>query len=176
MPDTVSGDHGLKIRISGLSNGLHEYSFETGPSLLALDSSFSSPVRVRAELDKSTRQMLLRAEIQTAGTFQCDRCLDTFEKPIVATYSLLYVYAEEDAQRVAPEDVRLMTLDTTVIDLAEDVREMVTLSVPLKLLCREECRGLCPHCGKNRNAGPCGCVEEALDPRWDALKNLLNRS
>ncbi len=175
MPDAASGDHGLKIRISGLSNGVHEYAFETDPSLIGLESAFSSPVRIGAELDKSTRQLLLRTSVETSGRFQCDRCLEEFDRPIKAGYSVVYVYAEEEAANVPPEEVRLLAADTTTIDLGNDVREMVLLSVPLKLLCREECRGLCSRCGKNLNAGPCGCVHDEIDPRWNSLKSLLNR-
>ncbi len=175
MTNGAREDHGLKIRISGLSNGVHEYTMETQPALLGLDANFSGPVHVRAHLDKSSRQLLLRTEVETTGRFQCDRCLEEFQRAVGAAYAIVYVYNPADAAGVDEEEVQVITPETTSIDLGEDVRQMIVLSIPLKLLCREDCRGLCPHCGKNLNAGACGCTESTLDPRWNPLKSLLNR-
>ena len=63
------------------------------------------------------------------------------------------------------------------LDLGEVVREQVLLGLPLKPLCREDCQGLCPRCGKNRNAGPCGCTpeEEEGDPRLEPLRKLFDK-
>ena len=59
-----------------------------------------------------------------------------------------------------------------VIDLGEDVRQTLILAVPLKLLCRPECKGLCPQCGTNLNNETCSCTTVEADPRWDALRAL----
>ena len=63
------------------------------------------------------------------------------------------------------------------LDLGEVIREQVLLGLPLKPLCREDCQGLCPRCGKNRNAGPCGCTpeEEAGDARLEPLRKLFDK-
>ena len=58
------------------------------------------------------------------------------------------------------------------IDLREPLREQLLLHLPEYVACREECRGLCPHCGANRNETECGCVSERLPGPWDALKNV----
>ena len=64
------------------------------------------------------------------------------------------------------------------LDLGEVVREQVLLALPLKPLCREDCRGLCPRCGQNRNLGPCGCPppEEPGDPRLEPLRKLVDKN
>jgi len=59
--------------------------------------------------------------------------------------------------------------------LEDAIREQVLLSVPLKVLCRENCLGLCPVCGKNRNTEPCGCAQPIQDPRWSALKEIREK-
>jgi uncharacterized protein len=60
--------------------------------------------------------------------------------------------------------------------LLEDVlREQVLLALPLKAICREECRGLCPHCGQNLNQEQCTCAESSEDPRWSALKDIREK-
>jgi uncharacterized protein len=60
------------------------------------------------------------------------------------------------------------------IDVAEEVRQVITISVPLKLLCKEECKGLCPRCGKNRNVELCDCRDDEVDSRWQGLAGLIN--
>jgi len=60
----------------------------------------------------------------------------------------------------------------SVIDVSEDVRQTLLLALPFKRVCREQCKGLCPHCGKNLNEAPCGCTESTDDSRWEKLKDL----
>jgi uncharacterized protein len=69
-----------------------------------------------------------------------------------------------------------MSPGQTVIDMADDVRQTVLLAVPLKNVCREDCRGLCPQCGRNLNDGACDCKETRVDGRWDKLKELQNNN
>lgn len=168
-------EKGLKIRISGLSNGLYEYHFSAEPSEIGLNGNFHTPVAVDVELDKTTRQILLRAKVSTTGEFECDRCLDPFQQELRAGYMIVYLYDESDAAKYNEEEIQILTPDTVSIDPSEDVRQMVMLSVPLKLLCREVCKGLCPVCGVNRNRESCDCEQDERDPRWDALNGLLNQ-
>jgi uncharacterized protein len=169
---TAVGDE-LRIRISGLSNGLHEYQFSAVPADLGLDARFSGMVDVDAHLDKTTRQLYLKTDIRAAGRFECDRCLDQFERQLATTYGTMYVYDEIDSGGVPPDEVQVINPDTVSINLAEDVRQYVLLSVPLKLLCKDECRGLCPICGTNWNHATCDCSRDAIDSRWSGLKDLL---
>jgi uncharacterized protein len=163
----------LKIRVSGLSNGIHEYDFTADPAEIHLDTHFTDPVKVHAVLDKTPGQLYLKAEIQTEGHFVCDRCVETFTQPVFASYNVFFVFQEPASGSREPEEVQVISPDTVHVDLTEDVRQMVTLSVPLKLLCKEECKGLCPHCGANRNERSCDCKEEQTDPRWEGLQGLL---
>ncbi len=154
----------LKIRISGLSNGLHEYHFSSDPSDIGLGSNFTAPVEVNAALDKSSRQMYLKASVQTSGLFACDRCVEEFEQLLEGSYSMLYVYNEYELGNREPAEVQVINPDAVYIDLTEDVRQMTLLSVPLKLLCKEDCKGLCPQCGTNKNIRTCACSEDHADP------------
>lgn len=171
-PDQGMGD-GLKIRVSGLSAGTHEFSLAVPPSDLQLDANFDSPVDVRVRLEKLARQIIVRAEIATSASYPCDRCLADFRQAIAARYAMVYVEDRAEAGRFPPEEVRVVRPDVTVIDLSDDVREMVLLSVPLKLLCREDCRGLCSRCGADLNRGPCGCAKEEADSPLQRLEKLL---
>ena len=162
----------IKIRISGLSNGLHEYHFSTVPSKLGLEKNFTKPVEVDVVVDKTLRQVYLKSNIKTSGLFSCDRCIEEFERLVDTQYSTVYLYDEQDNGRYVKDEVQIIGPDTVFIDLSDDVRQMMLLSVPLKLLCKEDCKGLCPHCGVNRNAGACDCKDDVTDARWQGLEGL----
>jgi len=169
----AEGKNGVSIRISQLSSGIHEYHFSSAPSDLGLDGNFQKNVAIDAVLEKSSRQLLLTVKVSTSGTFRCDRCTEEFEQPLASKYTLVYMYSASDPGPQPAEDVRTLAPETPTIVLTEDIRDTVMLSVPLKLLCREDCRGLCPYCGADWNRGTCSCTREEADPRWDSLKKLL---
>jgi uncharacterized protein len=73
-----------------------------------------------------------------------------------------------------PEEASTFTIDEHhILDLTEAIRQYALLAVPMKPLCRKECAGLCPNCGKNLNQGPCDCPAQNIDPRWSKLTKLL---
>jgi uncharacterized protein len=164
---------GIKIRISGLSNGLHDYHFSAEPSEIGLEAELIKPVEIDVALDKTTRQVYLKASLSTTGKFVCDRCTDEFELALATKYSVFYLYDEESGGSLPPEEVQVIGPDTVHLELSEDIRQFVMLSVPLKLLCRDDCKGLCPRCGKNWNTGRCDCKQEAADSPWQGLEKLL---
>ena len=172
MRKSESNKSELKIRISGLSSGIHEYHFSTAPADIGLDAQFSKPVEIDARLDKAARQIYLKVDIRTVGMFGCDRCLDEFERSLATGYTMFYLYDETESGRFPDDEVQIITPDTVTIDLREDVRQVLLLAVPLKLLCKEECKGLCPRCGTNWNHASCDCTQDMIDSRWSGLQNL----
>jgi DUF177 domain-containing protein len=101
---------------------------------------------------------------------ECVRCLDNFQLPLTANIAELFIFPPENArpgEPVVPEDAML--------DLAPLVREDMLLSAPMRMLCRPDCKGLCPHCGANRNLESCTCAEEIVDPRLAALGAFLEK-
>jgi uncharacterized protein len=163
----------FRINISNLSEGIHEYDFNTEPFKIGLDERFQSAVKLQVKLDKSARQIFLQAKVRTEGTFVCDRCLDTFIFEVARKYSMVYVQGDRSTIDLKKdEEVQVLSPDTNYIDLDEDARQYIILAIPQKLLCREECEGICPSCGVNRNNGRCTCYDHVTDPRWDALKKL----
>lgn len=163
----------FRINISNLSEGIHEHVFETEPSKIGLDERFRSMVKVKAKLDKSVRQILLQAKMWAEGAFICDRCLDNFIWKMDKKYSMVYIQGDRSMIESKKEDeFQVLSADTNYIDLDEDVRQYILLAIPQKLLCREECLGICPTCGVNRNNESCTCEVHVTDSRWDALKKL----
>ena len=115
------------------------------------------------------------------GSFQvpCARCIEPVEIPLAAEFDLIFRPIGVDAD--APE--RSITAPETEIGyyqgdslLLEDVlREQVLLSLPVRTLCKPDCKGLCPRCGKNRNLEACTCEVGPQDPRWEALAGLRSK-
>lgn len=117
-----------------------------------------------------------------AGTrleLQCSRCLDTFEVPVDANFELRYVPAEHNAgegeREIAEDDLTTAFYREGSLDVIEMLREQFQLALPMKPLCAEACRGLCPVCGANLNRTDCGCTPKWEDPRLAPLKGLLSR-
>ena len=162
----------LTINISRLSEGAHQYDFETDAKSLDLDARFTDVVRVGAVLEKTGRQMHLKADLRTKAHFTCDRCLDEFERDLAPHYEIVYRTETSGTHGNNEEEFQYLSPDASLLDLGEDVRQFLILAVPQKLLCKDDCRGLCPKCGANRNKVACNCAEDATDPRWEALKKM----
>ena len=117
-----------------------------------------------------------------AGKFQvpCARCVEPVEIPLGADFDLIFRPAGADSE--APE--RSITAPETEIgyyqkdslSLEDVLREQVILSLPVRTLCKPDCKGLCPRCGENRNIQTCTCDEGPQDPRWEALAGLRGRT
>jgi DUF177 domain-containing protein len=121
----------------------------------------------------------LVGEFSTRLEFSCARCLEPIARDVERSFDLLYRPQGSDAGHEelsvaqAEADIGYYTGDGLLL---EDVlREQVLLAVPLKAVCREECRGLCPHCGRNLNLESCDCAESPGDPHWSALAKLKEK-
>lgn len=165
----------MKVNISNLSQGTHDYELSKNAVELGLAENFGGDVAAKVVVEKSSRQIYLRANIAASATFQCDRCLSEFNHNISTVLQTLYVWNADDRSGSEDENIRPLAPDVNIIDISDDVRDLVLLAVPLKLLCREECAGLCPRCGKNLNtvAGArCDCSPREIDSRWNKLAVL----
>jgi uncharacterized protein len=163
----------LRINISNLSEGTHERTLEASPKEIGLDNRFSKTVHLEVGLEKTSRQLYVRVQLRTGGVFTCDRCLDDFDNTITSSYSVIYVTDGRAAAERDAAEVQVIPPDAGYIDLGEDVRQYAILALPQKMLCREECAGLCPLCGANLNRGTCDCRPGEVDARWSDLRRLL---
>ncbi len=162
----------MKIQIGGLSDGIHRYRFEVPASELDLGEEFSNTITTDVKLDKSSNQILLTASIQATAHCECDRCVSPFDVSLSPSYTMVYVTEGEDTTTLDSTEVQVIPNGLHIIDVTEDVRQTTLLAVPLKLLCKETCKGLCAECGKNLNEGTCTCSEEEPDSRWEGLRRL----
>lgn len=164
----------MKIDISNLSEGSHEYELTAEPGEIGLGDQFHNEIRVTLTLDKNSRQIHMTADVETIGRFRCDRCVEEFDRELRNNFQMLYMSEEADRDLNDPDEVRLVSPDLREVDIGDDVRQFIMLAVPQKILCKESCAGLCPRCGRNLNRERCTCTVEEIDPRWDKLRGLLN--
>jgi uncharacterized protein len=94
--------------------------------------------------------------------------------PVEQSFDLLYIppLRVEDERELGEDDLAVGFYQNQVIEVDDLVREQIELALPMGRLCKQDCRGLCPHCGANLNQVECGCSAEVVDPRWEALRVL----
>jgi len=125
------------------------------------------------------KDIRLNGELSTSLEVPCARCLDSVVQAVKREFDLLYRPLGTDAGN---EELSVTVAEAEVgyyqgegLLLEDVLREQVLLSVPLKVLCREDCKGLCATCGKNRNTEPCSCAPPLSDPRWSALRDIREK-
>jgi uncharacterized protein len=115
-------------------------------------------------------------KVVSEARLECSRCLEPFMVTLCGEidFSVQEVVDEAAVRRDdVPDNELLVPAGVSEIDISGPVREALLLEIPLKPLCREDCRGLCPICGVDHNKETCECKVEKTDPRWDALRDLL---
>lgn len=165
--------------------GMHQaYEIDEAP-YADEDIEFVSPIQGAATVTNSGRLILVRGGFTTTVELECARCLTEVRQPIKAEIEEQYSLAEVESATyhdVVPtivqddeNEVPPGLFDGTVMDLAVLIRQAAILATPLSVLCREDCQGLCPACGKNRNQGACKCSSEQTNRPFASLRELFRQ-
>ena len=138
--------------------------------------AFRALPRVAGKVHRVGMDMRVRGEIKADLVLACDRCLKEVATPLAIPFDLIYTPAEAgDGQagevELQERDLEFAMFENDEIDLDGLVLEQVELSLPSRVLCQEDCRGLCPECGTDLNVESCQCSRPA-DPRWQPLAGL----
>jgi uncharacterized protein len=136
-----------------------------------------SPLRMTGEVMRIEGGYALTAELVYEGELECSRCLAAYAFREDETFSLV-LYPRRPAaeeQELSKKDLDVVYFEEPVVRLTPIAEERVQMALPMKPLCRPDCRGLCAGCGKDLNVGPCACVREEIDPRWEALRALREK-
>lgn len=136
------------------------------------------PVRWRGRVTAAEPGFYLRARLDYEQTLRCDRCLAPMAQVAGADVELLLVPEPEptgDEIELSEGDLGVAYVEGEVFDTRPLLIEQLQLGVPMKPVCRPECRGLCAVCGADLNAGDCGCKQETKDPRWADLAAIRDR-
>ncbi len=127
-------------------------------------------------LNHSVGEIRIQGDLQVTMGATCDRCMEPASFPIETHFDLVYMPA--GAAKAGGEDeidaagVEVGYYEGGGLALNEILREVVLLALPMQLICTEDCKGICPVCGQNRNQRDCGCHPEETDDRWNILRNF----
>jgi len=140
------------------------------------DYAVAQPVALAFDLFKNNREIRLVGRVSTALQLLCRRCLEPFIFAVDLPFDLLYLPHSENRGEgeveIEDDDLETAFYRDHVIDLGQMMNEQFYLATPMKPLCREACRGLCPHCGTNLNESTCNCEATWVDPRLEVLRSL----
>ena len=131
----------------------------------------TEPVTAEGQVRNTAGVLVMTGCIQTTIHGTCDRCATEFDRQVEFPLDVVLVTELANEEN---EDEWVFPLEGDSADLDDIVRTVFVLNLDSKLLCKEDCQGLCCRCGKNLNDGPCSCQKE-LDPRFAALKQLLEK-
>ncbi|HTI40145.1 MAG TPA: DUF177 domain-containing protein [Vicinamibacterales bacterium] len=139
-----------------------------------------APVHLVMDVHKQAEVYRVTGRVDGTLRLDCGRCLEPFDVPVDTTFELRYVPASENEgegeREVADDDLTTAFYRENAIDLEELIREQFQLALPMKPLCSEACKGLCPECGANLNTNPCECKPTWADPRLGELSELLKNA
>ena len=142
------------------------------PALEGVDISLREPVSVAGRLQSiGEGRFYWQGTARTVVEGECRRCLTPVATPLQLEIGALFT---QDPEAVDDPDSYPVAPDAAEIDVTRAVREELLLAAPRYVLCREDCEGFCPQCGKDLNAGPCGCAP-AADARWQPLQALKDK-
>ena len=131
----------------------------------------SEPVLAQGVVRNTAGVLLMKGSLTTTIHGICDRCAAEFDREIHFPIDVVLVTELSNEEN---EDEWVFPLEGDSADLDDIVRTVFVLNLDSKLLCKDDCKGLCHRCGKNLNDGPCGCQKEP-DPRFAALRQLLEK-
>ncbi|MGE5362071.1 MAG: YceD family protein [Bacteroidales bacterium] len=137
------------------------------------------PVHLAFDVFKKKTDVRLVGDLTTVLQLECGRCVEPFTLPVNSHFDLHYLPHSENRgegeREIEQNDLETAFYRDETLDLAELMQEQFYLVLPMKPLCRDECKGLCPHCGTNLNTGSCACKAEWVDPRLDVLRTLIDK-
>lgn len=162
------------IKISNLSEGEHLFVFEDKVETLDLEKPFYGKYKSSVKLNKLHDQLIVDVSSDFKVKFECDRCGVDYKSKLKSDYQMVYLM-NETPEETESTNVNYLHRDADKIDLTNDVREYALLSVPMKKLCKEDCKGLCSKCGTDLNVAKCNCKDDEVDSRWKPLIDLKDK-
>jgi len=169
----------MRIELDKLEGGEGRFEHRYEPGEIVLDEEharLTEPPQVEGLIARKGSEYVLSGKVTARAKVDCDRCLKALDIPVETEFSVEYVpeqeYESSEVAELHDEDLSQSVFRENRIDLDELVREQILLALPTRALCTDECKGLCPVCGADRNVEDCGCESKEIDPRWSALAAL----
>lgn len=171
------GFQAMLIEVENLTAEARPFAKSYAPGEVELDeegAQLVSEAKVEGSARRKGDEVRLRGRISAEVEVGCDRCVAPIRLPLEVEFDTAFIprekaASETDNVELLTEDLGLAAYEGDAVDLDELVREQILLALPSRRLCREDCKGLCPECGADLNAGACSCEKSEVDPRWSAL-------
>jgi uncharacterized protein len=167
------------IDVADLSNSPKHISVRIPADEIGLDEDnvrLINEVEFAADAVRNEAEIDVKGRISYKAEIDCTRCLNPIAHDGKIEFDINYVTPEhfglEKEHEIQGTDLETDVLEGDRIDVRQVVREQVLLDLPEQIFCREDCKGICPKCGADRNLIDCKCEEDEIDPRWAALKDL----
>jgi uncharacterized protein len=165
----------MKIKVNSLPNGIHDFVLTKSVKEYDLEEPFYGDIRAAVRVDKSNGQIIFDCSFNVVARLQCDRCLELYDEKLSGEFRIIYM-ADTVTEEDEKNDIYQLTPETVYVDLTKDFFDYVKLALPMKRLCSEDCKGLCPTCGANLNYETCNCKTETVNPVWEPLLKLKNNN
>ena len=140
------------------------------------DAALEEPVSTDFILTHKEKDLRVEGAVRTAIRYQCSRCLKDFSHALNASFNLFYLpkagWKKDEEVELQYEDMVIGYYDGIRLDVDLMVLEQIELAMPMKFVCREDCRGLCPSCGADLNEGSCPCKVDTTDSRLAVLRDF----
>jgi uncharacterized protein len=171
----------MRIELANLEGGKGDFQRTYQPAELDLGDErvkLCGATSITGKIRQAGTEVFIDGHVDTCAQVDCDRCLKPLQIPVKSDFALEYISGDQyEGNRnleLTEDAMSISVFDGETIDVDEIAKEQILLAVPSRSLCRENCKGFCPTCGADKNAGECGCEEKAVDPRWAGLKNLID--
>jgi uncharacterized protein len=137
-----------------------------------------SPVSARLRIDKAGAEVMVTGDLRAEIKLTCSRCLKEFNRNLTVPVNVVYHSIEELKDEAHLNEVRSEELDLDFysgeeFDILALIKEQIELNLPMKPLCEDACKGICPKCGTDLNVKSCSCSVKDIDPRFESLKKLI---
>ena len=168
----------MRIRVDSIPEEGQRIEGKIDPSAMGLDMPghrFTEALSFSGRAAISGENIILKGNLIGSVESRCGRCLNNFEMPIDITVDTIFapqIEREDDETEVVDIDESFSYYDGDSIDLQQEAKELILVSLPIRPVCREDCLGLCPKCGVDLNVNPCGCGSESGPSSFDKLKEL----
>ena len=161
------------LKIAGAKVGVNGHVNFKSADFLGESYVFEEPLAVNGEIYNNGQTLTLEARVTGKMITECARCLSDVHVDV--DFDIEEYLARDDGSERKDDEEDMILFDGHEVELDDIIRDRFLMNLSGKYLCRVDCKGLCPVCGHNLNEGDCGCEKDYIDPRWQALADIMKR-
>jgi uncharacterized protein len=177
MAKQIQEEGGIRVRIRGLEDGSHPIEIHTSASVLELPM-FRRDLGIKGAMVKEDERVHIDATVTSIADLECSRCTEPASFEVEAPMHIELVPPHLALPGIEEEDEIHVydAFQSPTFDMVQDVRDALGVAIPMKVLCKPDCQGLCPNCGTNWNHGTCDCEQPVTESAWtSSLRDLKEK-